>query len=370
MSERETTNPPNEELRAKRWRLVLGREEQESTELLSEEERHIDKTLDFLYSDQNQKAGLGSSRPHVSPWLGNIRQYFPQTVVSILQKDALKKLKLEQILQEDELLNNIVPDVHLAVALLSLKGAVPQKAKEVARQIVRRLAQELTQKLKPLTEKALRGALSRQTRNSRPKLNELDWLKTVRKNLRHYQPDHKIIIPQKLEGRGRKGRSVKDLIICLDQSGSMATSVVYTGILASVMASLNALKTHLVVFDVQVADLTEYLHDPVEVLFGTQLGGGTDIAKALAYSRQLISRPADTIFLLITDLFEGGSELQMMQHIAQIQDSGARLIVLLSLSDQGIPVYNQAAAARIQDLGIPVFGCTPDAFPGLVASYL
>ncbi|TAF34987.1 MAG: VWA domain-containing protein [Cytophagales bacterium] len=355
---------------SRRWRLILGRDENDKKELLNEEDLVLDQTLDFIYGDKSQKAGLGASKPQVGSWLGDIRKYFPQTVVSMLQKDALQKLKLEQILQEEELMKTVVPDIHLAVALLSLKGAVPQKAKQSAREIVRRLAQELTRKLRPLAEQSLRGALNRAVRNARPKLNEMDWLRTLKKNLKHYQPSLKTIIPEHLEGKGRKGRAIKDLIICVDQSGSMAASVVYSGILACIMASLPALRTQLVVFDTEVVDLSEHLHDPVDTLFGTQLGGGTDITKALTYTRQLVRRPQDTTIFMVTDLFEGGNERLMLQNFREIIASGIKIVVLLSLSDQGTPSYNQNMAWQLQEMGITVMSCTPDAFPDLVAKYI
>ena len=79
--------------------------------------------------------------------------------------------------------------------------------------------------------------------------------------------------------------------MCIDQSGSMAESVVYSSVFGAVLASLRSVRTRLVVFDTEVVDLTDELDDPVDVLFGVQLGGGTDINRALAYCESLVERP-------------------------------------------------------------------------------
>ena len=160
----------------------------------------------------------------------------------------------------------------------------------------------------------------------------------------------------------------RDIVLCVDQSGSMAESVVYSGVFASVLASIRALRTSLVVFDTAVVDLTELLSDPVEVLFGTQLGGGTDINRAIAYCQGLITRPRDTILVLISDLYEGGFRDDMLRRIAGMKAAGVQVVVLLALSDQGAPSYDHDNAAALASLGVPAFACTPDAFGELMAA--
>jgi len=224
-------------------------------------------------------------------------------------------------------------------------------------------------KLEQKTIASISGAIDKSQRRRRPRQNEINWHATIIKNLKHYQPEFKTIIPETLLGYGRKSKkSLKDIILCLDQSGSMGQSVVYSGIFGSVMASLPNVKTKMVVFDTAVADLTEDLQDPVDLLFGVQLGGGTDINKALAYCQDIVEKPNDTILVLITDIYEGGNPKQMHERAKALVDSGVTVICLLALDDRGKPSYDKDHAARFTSIGIPVFACTPDKFPDLMAA--
>ncbi len=218
------------------------------------------------------------------------------------------------------------------------------------------------------TIQAVRGSLNRATRTNRPRPNEIDWDRTIRANLKHYQPDHGVIIPERVIGHGRKRQSLRDIVLCVDQSGSMATSVVYSGVFAAVLASLPAVSTRMVVFDTAVVDLTEDLHDPVDLLFGTRLGGGTDINRALTYCQGLITRPDQTILVLITDLYEGGIATEMIKRVTEILAGGTQVICLLALSDSGAPIFHDGNAATLAKLGVPTFACTPDLFPDLMAA--
>src|SRR6185295_6728401 len=132
----------------------------------------------------------------------------------------------------------------------------------------------------------------------------------------------------------------RDVIVAIDQSGSMADSVVHAAVFGAVLASLPALRTSVVVFDTAVADLTPMLHDPVDVLFGVQLGGGTDIAQAMGYCQQLVTRPADTVLVLVSDLFEGGNTALLHDCVAALSQAGVTVVVLLALSDEGAPAYD------------------------------
>lgn len=355
---------------AQRWRLVLGKEVQDELEYtLNKQESGIDRTLEALYNSE-RKGGLGASSPNVSRWLGDIREYFPASVVKVMQQDALKRLKLTSMLTEPEMLETIVPDVQLVANLMTLGKLIPEKTKATARQVIAKVVDQLVQKLGGTTQQAITGSLNRAARNIRPRHNEINWSETIRKNLKHYQPDYQTIIPEIKVGYGRKRKALKDVILCIDQSGSMGTSVIYSGIFGSVMASMPAVQTKMVVFDTSVADLTEELHDPVDLLFGVQLGGGTDIHRALAYCQQIVTRPLDTVLVLISDLFEGGNELEMRKKVAQLVDSGVQVITLLALNDEGAPFYDHHNADFFASLGIPVFACTPDLFPDLMAAAL
>ena len=354
----------------KRWRLILGSETKESLNVtFTKKESGIDKTLEALYNTK-RTGGLGPSSPNVARWLGDIREYFPNTVVKLIQQDALKRLNLTSMLTEPEMLETVVPDVNLVANLMTLGRAIPEKTKDTARQVVKKVVDELIQKLQAPTQQAITGSLNRSARNRRPKHNEINWGETIKRNLKHYQPEYKTIIPETRIGYGRKQKSMKDIVLCIDQSGSMGTSVIYSGIFGAVMASMPAVNTKMVVFDKAVVDLTEELQDPVELLFGVQLGGGTDINKAIGYCQQIISRPADTVMVLITDLYEGGNLEQMKKKALQLVSSGVQVITLLALNDEGAPYYDHQNAEYFSSIGIPVFACTPDLFPDLMAAAL
>ncbi len=363
------TDAHNEE-RLRRWRLILGGEEADGIGIgLSGADKGMDKAMQALY-DSERKGGLGSSAPNIARWLGDIRSYFPASVVRVMQQDALERLNLRQMLMEPEMLEAVVPDVHLVANIISLSRVMPEKTKDTARQVVRGVLEELKRKLANPMRQAVIGSINRSIRNRRPRYNEIDWHRTIRANLKNYQPEYRTIIPDMLIGYGRKRSSLRDIILCIDQSGSMATSVVYASIFGAVLASLPALHTHLVAFDTSVVDLTDELQDPVDLLFGIQLGGGTDINRALGYCQGLVRRPNDTVFVLITDLYEGGNSEEMLKRAASLVASGVQCIVLLALSDDGAPGFNSNIAASLADIGIPAFACTPDLFPDLMAATL
>ena len=359
-----------EEEYLKRWRLILGGNEADGTGItLTPEEQRIDQSLEAVY-DSDRRGGLGSYAPKVSRWLGDIREFFPQTVVQVIQRDAIKRLNITSLLTEKEMLETVVPDVHLVATLMSLSRVIPEKNKEMARQVVRKVVDELLRKLSAPTQQAVTGALNRSARRRNPRYNEIDWKTTITKNLKNYQPEYKTIIPEVRIGYGRKRKAMKDIILCLDQSGSMGTSVIYSGIFGSVLASIPAVNTRMVVFDTAVVDLTDDLQDPVDLLFGVQLGGGTDITRALTYCQGVITRPQDTVLVLVTDLYEGGDPREMRKKFVSLVNSGVQLIVLPALNDDGAPSYDKNHAEFLANIGVPTFACTPDKFPDLMAAAL
>ena len=365
----------NENEKSRRWRLILGGGEADGIGGgLQGADTGIDAALAALYGDgdseekDNNLVGMGKSAPRVARWLGDIRSYFPSSVVQVMQKDALDKFGLERLLLEPEMLEAVEPDVHLVSTLVSLSRVMPAKTKDTARKVVRKVVEELEKKIANKLRQAVSGSLNRATRNNRPRHNEIDWNRTIRANLKHYQAEYKTIIPERRIGYGRKTSSLRDIVLCVDQSGSMASSVVYAGIMAAVLASIKAVKTHLVVYDTAVVDLSDKLADPVDVIFGTQLGGGNDTPLALRYCKPLIRRPNETIFILISDLYEGAGETEMLKLLAQIIASGVQMIVLTALDDNGSPSFNRDCAAKYAAMNVPTFACTPDKFPDLMAA--
>ncbi len=359
--------------RWRRWQLTLGVEDDQNE--LSDRDQRLNAALSALYDSGTEKrrGGLGASSPRVAKWLGDIREFFPTPVVQIVQKDAFERLNLKALMLEPEFLSTLEADVHLVADLIALRAAIPGKTLETARQVVRKVVDDLMHRLEHTTRETLRGALNRSQRTRRPRHADIDWPRTIGANLRHYQPQHRTVVPETLVGHTRHTKSRAQLdhvMLCVDQSGSMATSVVYSSIFAAVMASIPGLSTKLICFDTSIVDLTDQLSDPVEVLFGVQLGGGTDINLALAYCEKQIENPAKTHLVLITDLYEGGDAKSMMARAAAIKESGVNLIVLLALSDSGHAAYEAKHAEGIASFGCPVFACTPDQFPSMMASAL
>lgn len=363
------TEPDAERLR--RWRLVLGGEDDGTQQELTGADLVRDRALQAVYGGEGERgAGLGGSAPRVARWLGDVRAQFPTSVVRVLQQDAVDRLGLDRLLLEPELLEAVEPDVHLVGTLLALQDVLPARSRETARRLVRAVVDDLRRRLAQPTRTAVTGALNRAARTRRPRRpSEVDWDRTIRQNLRHFQPDLGTVIPATLIGHGRRGQAVKkDLVLAVDQSGSMASSVVYAGVFGAVLASLPSVSTRLVAFDTSVVDLTEDLHDPVDVLFGIQLGGGTDINRAIAYCQGSITSPRDTVLVLISDLFEGGDRDDLLRRCAQLVRSGVKVVALLALSDDGAPAYDHDNAAALAALGVPAFACTPDGFPDLMAA--
>ncbi|WP_423802304.1 VWA domain-containing protein [Neobacillus sp. SAB-20_R2A] len=364
----------------KRWRLVLGNASESQFQtgldggsLLSAEEVLMDEALAALY-DQGKGAGLGQSGGyHLSKWLGDVRTFFPDDVVSVIQADAIERKGLSQLLFEPETLRNVKPSIEMVATLMTLKGKIPERTKDTARELVRAVVEEIKLLLENDVQRAVKGAINRQKRSTVPSgANYIDWKYTIQRNLKHYDLDRKIIIPERFYFFNHKRKSSQwNIILDIDQSGSMADSVIYASIIGSIFASIPALKTHVVAFDTEILDLSERCkEDPVDMLFGIQLGGGTDINKSLAYCEQFISDPGKTIFILISDLYEGGNQAGMLRRMKEMRESGVKVIALLALSDKGVPSYDESNARRLAAMGIPCFGCTPELLPELLEDAL
>jgi len=287
-----------------------------------------------------------------------------------MQKDAMEFLGIEELLLEPELLETFEPDLNLVNTILALNKLIPEKTKDTARAVVRKVVEEIEKKLKYPTKAAIYGALNKHNRRKKKNPVHIDWHQTIKKNLKHYNADLKTIIPEVFIDFGKKGKALKHIVLLVDQSQSMNDSLVYSGVFGSILSSIQTIKTHLVVFDTTQLDLSDLLHDPVELLFGAQLGGGTDIGGALNYVEQLISNPKDTILFIITDLYEGASEHDMLKRFRTLKSSGVNVVCLLALSDKGKPSYDESVAKKIAAMGVPSFACSPDKFPSLLEGAL
>jgi len=356
----------------KKWRLILGNADEDAPELEQDSiEQGMDQVMEALYDEnQDRKGGLGKSAPNVNRWLGDIRKYFPKSTVQLLQKDALERLGLEQLLIEPELLESFEPDLDLIATIISLNHLLPDRTKETARMIVKKVVDEIMERLKYPTQAAVRGALSRAHRLRKKHPRHVDWTRTIRSNLKNYHHDLGLIIPDHFIEQGRRGKALKHVYLLIDQSGSMYESIVYAGIFGSILASLHTIETKLIVFDTEQLDLSHLLDDPVELLFGAQLGGGTDIGQAMRFALDKMTSPSETILFLISDLYEGASEDILLQQVQDAQNKGVQLITLLALNDKGKPFYDKEVAISMAQLGATSFACTPDQFPGLLEAAL
>ncbi|ULL13983.1 VWA domain-containing protein [Paenibacillus sp. H1-7] len=381
----------------KRWRLILGEAAEEklngfSTEgagaLLDEEARIMDEALAAIYDETGngaasasadpgaskaaRKAGLGASSPKLAKWLGDIRTFFPPDVVSVIQADAIERKGLKQLLFEPEMLEQVKPDIQMVATLMALRGKIPEKTKDTARQLVKAVVDEIMKRMENDIRKAVTGALNRRQHSPLPSLSGMDWKRTIAKNLKHYDTENRRLIPERFYFFDRARRSKEwTVILDIDQSGSMADSVIYASVIGSVLASLPALETRVVVFDTEVVDLSEQCaQDPVDMLFGIQLGGGTDINKSVAYCEPFITEPQKTLFILISDLYEGGNVSAFLRRMDEMKASGVKAMCLLALSDRGVPSYDEANAKKLAQMGIPCFGCSPDRLPELIEGAL
>ncbi|HOT90086.1 MAG TPA: VWA domain-containing protein [Anaerolineae bacterium] len=365
-----------------RWRLALGQRAERAlggrmalgglASVAPEQDVFgLDDALELVYGGEKGPGGAAASLPNIPRWLGDVRRYFPNDVVAMIQKDAIERRGLRQLLLEKETLPKLEKNVELAATLIALQKMIPDEVKETARQVVREIVEQIRDKLEPQIRQAVIGALARNRRSVLPVYRNVDWKRTIERNLKHYDPARRVLIPERFYFWANQRRLREwQIILCVDQSGSMANSVVYASIMAAIFASLDALRTHLIFFDTDIADMTDLLDDPVELLFGAQLGGGTDIARAVAYAADLVLQPEKTLFILITDLYEGGDEKALLGTLSALVESHVRVLCLLALDDTGRPSFNHGLAQQVRALDIPAFGCTPGKLAELIEDML
>ena len=360
-----------------RWRLILGSETEESFTgmgggALSREELLMDSALAAIYGGPGESfggggAGRGPSSPHISKWLGDLRSLFDPEIVAVVQNDAIERKGLRQLLLEPELLEDLEPDLNMASTLLMLKDQIPKKSKESARKFIRKIVEAINQMLESDVRRAVTAALNRRAHSPLPSAAAIDFPYTIRRNLRNYNAELRTVVPERVWFFDRSSRVNRwHVILDIDQSGSMGQSILYSSVMACILASMSAVRTSVVAFDTQVTDLTELCQDPVDLLFGFQMGGGTDIAKSIAYCQGLVESPAKTLFFLISDLEEGGNRAGLLRRLEELKDAGVTVVVLLAIADGGRPYYDAQTAGRIAAMDIPCFACAPERLPELL----
>ena len=364
----------------KRWRLILGEDTDNlNATPLSDSEMVMDQALNLIYESNDsgdastkRSAGRGASSPKLAKWLTDVRNFFPSDVVSVIQADAIERKGLTQLLLEPESLQNVTPDLNMVSNLLALKDAIPEKSKESARQLIKVVVDEIMKKMEMDLRRAVTGAMNKKAHTPIANFASTDWKMTIERNLKNYDVATKRLIPERFYFFERTQKQKNwTVILDIDQSGSMYESIIYSSIMGAIFASMPVLETHVVAFDTNIMDLTELCrNDPVDALFGFQMGGGTDINKSVSYCQTLITEPKKTIFILISDLYEGGVRKGLLRRLENMKDDGVVVITLLALTDSGKPDYDKNLGKEISKLGVPCFACTPDRLPDMIGAAL
>lgn len=373
----------NHEQRMARWRLVLGAGSEQMCGGLCAADQARDCALGFLYDREygqgrnvrgragkcdghgadggDRSAGLEDSQLTVPDWINQIHTLFPKKTIERLEKDALERYQLDEMVTNPDVLARAQPNQSLLKAVLRTKHLMNQQVLAMARSLVRRVVQELVEKLARDVRNPFLGSVDRRRRSFLKIAKNFDIETTIRRNLKHYDPRRRRVVIETpyFYSRIRRQTDRWQLIILVDESGSMMDSVIYSAVTASVFWGIKCLKTHLVLFDTNVVDVTDDCTDPVETLMKVQLGGGTDIANAMEYGASLVDNPRRSIVVLITDFFEGGSARRLLQITKGLVDSGATVLGLAALDDRAEPNYDRELASHLVRLGAHVGAMTP-----------
>lgn len=379
----------NDTQELQRWRLILGQESDKrfsgiNMPALSEEQSLMDSALAAIYNksesggfggsgSSGKGGGHGPSNPQISRWLGDVRTLFDKEIVKIIQNDAVNRCGLKQLLFEPELLENTEPDINLASTILTLKDMIPKRSKDSVRAFIKKIVEEINKRLEQDIRRAVTAAVNKRAHSPIPSAAALDYKMTIQRNLKHWSSELGTLVPEKFYffDRGSKTAANKwTVILDIDQSGSMGESVIYSSVVSCILASMSSLKTRVVAFDTNIVDLTDKCDDPVDLLYGFQLGGGTDIDKSIVYCQQFIENPRKTLFFLISDLEEGGNRAAFVRRMEEIKASGVTLVCLLALADHGKPYYDEHMAQKLSGMGIPCFACSPQKLPDLLGQVL
>lgn len=355
-----------------RWRLVLGRYADRRLPQgggAGAGYARMDRALDYLYGREykgrglRQEPGSGSLDPSqltLVNWLNEVRELFPQDTVEVIEKHALDRYGLTELVTDPRALERLEPNQQLLRTLLTLRGHLKGEVLEVARRIVRKVVEELKRKLESEVRQTLAGRLNRLRHSPMAIAQNFDAAGTVRRNLKHYDAQRgKLVIEQVRFFERNTRRLPWDIILCVDQSGSMADSVIHSAVMAGILAGLPAFRVKIVVFDTSVVDLSGHADDPVEMLMRVQLGGGTDIAQAVRYCAQLVENPHRTVMVLITDFCEGAPPGELVRAVRQLAEARVKLIGLASLDGQSAPVYDGQMAERLAACGMEIAALTP-----------
>ncbi len=357
---------------ARRWRLALGRYSDRSLGALAGTDGEMESALEYLYAREYQRRGInrdkgpGSLDPtalNAVKWLGKARSLFPQSVFETLQDHALDRYGLTELLNDPKTLESLKASQDLLKVLLAFQGRADPAVKEKLRQVADQIISDIMKRLKSEVLRAFSGRRNRFRRSNMQSAANFDWRATIRENLKTYDPEKNRIVAEQLRFNSREKRRLPwRVILCVDQSSSMTDSLIHSAVMAAILSGLPGIDVRMVLFDTSVLDVSDRLTDPLETLLSVQLGGGTDIGKAMTYCETLVDDPARTILALLTDFGEGASPRALYASVARLNEARVRLMGLLALDEGGIPSYDDTIARKVASLGMEVGAATPDKF--------
>ncbi|GKW03739.1 hypothetical protein PEC301877_25520 [Pectobacterium carotovorum subsp. carotovorum] len=373
----------DKEKNGKRWRLILGHYADEAlgNAAFDAQDLKVERTLDYLYRREYQRRGLkqeggrhGSldqSQLTAVNWLNQARKLFPSSTFERMQSQAIERYEISHLFNDPQALQAMEPTPALAKALLSLRGRMNEETREAVRDIIRKVVDEILRTLRPTFTNALTGRRNRFRRSPVASSQNFDWRATIAANLKHFDREKNRLVIETPHFNSRMQRHMPwDVILCVDQSASMSSSVMYAAVCASILATLPAVRVSLIVFDTQVVDLSHLAHDPVDVLMTVQLGGGTNIAKAMQYCEQQVQNPKRTIVTLISDFEEGGALNRLLSCVQRMHSQQITLLGLAALDDAAQPVYDTAIGQKLADRGMHVAALTPEHFAQWLAEVM
>lgn len=364
----------------RRWRLALGRYANRGLGLLGGRDAEADQALDFLYHREYQKRGVhrdlkpGSLDPtqiNAVQWLGKARAIFPESVFEVLQGHALDRYGLSDLLNDPKCLDSLEPNRDLLKVLLGFHGRADPAVKDKLRAIADRVIKEILAHLRAEVQRAMSGRRNRFRRSNLASSANFDWRATLRENLKTYDPQRRQLIAERLRFNARQRRRLPwRIILCVDQSGSMSDSIIYSAVMASILCGLPGVDVRMVLFDTSVVDVSEKLTDPLETLLSVQLAGGTNIGAAVTYCEQFIENPERSVFVLISDFAEGAPPRPLYSGIARLAEARVKMIGLTALNDSGDAYYDAAIANHLVELGMNIGSMTPDGFAHWLAEVM
>lgn len=362
---------PSPELIA-RWRLVLGKTAEQCGLTTAGDERaaECERALDFVFDDERSGGG-GGSPISIPRWIDQVSELFPRQAKEVLERELIRRRGISELLDHPALLEKIEPSVELVKTLLTHKDLLNPKARVLARKIIDQVVADLKRRLEIRVEQAITGAIRKDRHSPRRVFRNLDLRRTIRKNLAHWDAEReRLLVERVYYYAAERNQRPWHITVCVDQSGSMLDSAIFSAVMASIFAELPSVRTSLVLFDTSVVDLSDQVGSPVDVLLKVQLGGGTDIAKAVAYCGQLVREPARSIIVLITDFFEGGDEAQLVRTVQTLAGSGVRMIGLGALGYDARPAYDKATAGKCRKAGMDILVCTPERLADAMAEII